>query len=47
VAVSTRGSPDGCIAPHTLANLFHELGHAFHHIIGSTAVLERAFCLFF
>ncbi len=38
VSVCTQGSPDGCIAPHTLANLFHELGHAFHHIIGSTAV---------
>jgi Zn-dependent oligopeptidase len=38
VSVSTRGSPAGCIAPHTLANLFHELGHAFHHIMGSTAV---------
>jgi Zn-dependent oligopeptidase len=47
VAVSTRGSPDSCIAPHTLANLFHELGHAFHHIIGSTAVLEWASCLVF
>ena len=38
VSVSTRGSPDGCISPHTLANLFHELGHAFHHIIGCTPV---------
>ena len=38
VSVCTQGSPDGCIAPHTLANLFHELGHAFHHVIGCTAV---------
>jgi hypothetical protein len=39
VSVSTRGSPENFITPHALANLFHELGHAFHHIIGCTEVL--------
>ena len=43
VSVSTRGAPDGCISPHTLANLFHELGHDLHHIIGCTPVRS---CLF-
>ena len=38
VSVSTRGSPENFITPHALANLFHELGHAFHHILGCTEV---------